>query len=459
MSKGLKPYSAYKDSGVPSLGKVPEHWEVRRLGQIGRFFKGNGGNKDDEVPAGVPCVRYGDLYTTHTYFVLKSRSFIPPTKVEDYTPIRFGDVLFAASGETIDEIGKSAVNLMRSEAYCGGDVILFRPAREFEARYMGYATDCRAAAAQKARMGRGITVKHIYGDQLKCVAIALPPSSEQLGIVRFLDHADRRIRPYIRVKRKLIMLLEEQKQALINRAVTRGHDPNVRRKPSGVGWLGDVPEHWEVARLSQFFTLQRGFDITKDRQRDGVVPVVSSGGISSYHDRASARGPGVIVGRKGTAGAVHFVNSDYWAHDTTLWVNDFKGNCPRFVYYVLSTLDLKRFDTGSANPTLNRNLVHPERIALPPPEEQARIAAQLDASLEDSDRVVGASRHEIALLLDYRTRLIADVVTGKLDVSEVAAALPDEPFEAEEPELAEAKVDAETADEVEAVDLPQEVGA
>ena len=247
MIADLKPYRAMRDSGVPWLGEVPQHWEVRRLGQIGRLLKGNGGNKGDEVPRGVPCVRYGDLYTTHTCFIRESRSFVPLSIAESYTPIQFGDVLFAASGETLDEIGKSAVNLMQSQAYCGGDVILFRPELRLEPRYMGYATDCRPAAIQKARMGRGITVKHIYAGQLKNLTLGLPPLHEQAAIVRFLDHADRRIRRYIRAKRKLITLLEEQKQTIIHRAVTRGLDPNVRLKPSGVEWLERCAgAHWEV---------------------------------------------------------------------------------------------------------------------------------------------------------------------------------------------------------------------
>ena len=256
MIADLKPYPAMKDSGVEWLRAVPEHWEVRRLGQIGRLSKGNGGNKEDEVSLGVPCVRYGDLYTTHTHFILKSRSFVSMAKAEDYTPITFGDVLFAASGETIDEIGKSAVNLMQSEACCGGDVILFRSERQVEARYMGYATDCRPAAAQKATMGRGITVKHVYGDQLKYLTLALPPLPEQSAIVRYLDHADRRIRRYIRAKQKLVKLLEEQKQVLIHRAVTGRVDVRTGRpypayKDSGVEWLVEVPEHWEVVALKR----------------------------------------------------------------------------------------------------------------------------------------------------------------------------------------------------------------
>ena len=203
MIVGLKPYPAMKDSGVPWLGEVPVHWEARQLGQFGMLLKGSGGTKEDEVPAGIPCVRYGDLYTSHEYFILKARSFVSSAKAKEYTPIKFGDVLFAASGETIEEIGKSAVNLIPSQACCGGDVILFRPNREVDARYLGYGTDCTPSALQKATMGRGITVMHIYGDQLKRLSMALPPLLEQAAIVRYLDHADRRIRRYIRAKQKL----------------------------------------------------------------------------------------------------------------------------------------------------------------------------------------------------------------------------------------------------------------
>ena len=125
----------YKPSGVSWLGDAPAHWEVRRLCQIGRLSKTNGGNKEDEVPLGVPCVGYGDLYTTRTYFIFKSRSFVSKAKADGYTPIKFGDVLFATPGETIDEIGKSAVNLMQTDACCGDDIIFLRPKYQLNARY------------------------------------------------------------------------------------------------------------------------------------------------------------------------------------------------------------------------------------------------------------------------------------------------------------------------------------
>ena len=240
---GLKSYQELKESGVSWLGKVPAHWKVRHLGRIGRFFKGGGGTKEDGREDGIPCVRYGDLYTYHRFFITASRACVAPDLAATvYTPIRYGDVLFAGSGETIDEIGKSAVNLIRGPACCGGDVIIFRPSIDAEARFLGYAADCSASVHQKACIGRGFTVMHIYSTDLKYMAVAIPPVPEQAAIVRFLDHADRRIRRYIRAQQKLIALLEEQKQAVIHEAVTgqvdvRTGQPYPAYKPSGVEWL------------------------------------------------------------------------------------------------------------------------------------------------------------------------------------------------------------------------------
>jgi type I restriction enzyme, S subunit len=134
---------------------------------------------------------------------------------------------------------------------------------------------------------------------------------------------------------------------------------------------------WAVSTIGEQVLLQRGFDITKRTQRPGIVPVVSTAGPMSFHDTAMAQGPGVILGRKGNSiGRAHFITQDYWPHDTTLWVKDFKGNDPRFVYYFfLEKFErLQSLDVGSANPTLNRNHVHPIPVLWPPPNEQQRIA-------------------------------------------------------------------------------------
>ncbi len=142
---------------------------------------------------------------------------------------------------------------------------------------------------------------------------------------------------------------------------------------------------WISTTVGEQATLQRGIDITRATQRDGSVPVISSGGISSYHDQAAVKGPGVVLGRKGVVGSVYYVESDFWPHDTTLWVKDFHGNYPRFIYYffVAITKYISRLDVGSANPTLNRNHLHPLEIVWPDTIDEQKVIAEILGTLDD----------------------------------------------------------------------------
>jgi type I restriction enzyme S subunit len=142
---------------------------------------------------------------------------------------------------------------------------------------------------------------------------------------------------------------------------------------------------WIETTVGGQATLQRGIDITRADQRSGRVPVVSSGGVSSYHDTSAATGPGVILGRKGVVGSVYYVPSDYWPHDTTLWVKDFHGNDRRFVYYFFRWLAprIATMDVGSANPTLNRNHVHPIEVRWPALVDEQRAIAHILGTLDD----------------------------------------------------------------------------
>jgi type I restriction enzyme S subunit len=153
-------------------------------------------------------------------------------------------------------------------------------------------------------------------------------------------------------------------------------------------------KHWKPAMLQDLVFLQRGFDITKAQQEDGDIPVFSSSGLSSWHSEAMAQGPGVIIGRKGTLGSVHFAEGDYWPHDTTLWSKSLNGNNPRFVYYALMCLGLERFNVGGANPTLNRNHIHglPIRLA------ECHVQNQIVDILSAYDDLIENNRRRIALL-------------------------------------------------------------
>ena len=234
-----------------------------------------------------------------------------------------------------------------------------------------------------------------------------PDRTEQKGIAAVLGVAQRAIEQ----QDQLLALTAELKKTLLNQLFTQG----LRRERQKQTDIGSVPESWKVGRLDDFCVLQRGFDIIKKDQVDGPVPVVSSGGIASYHNVAKVKGPGVVVGRKGTLGKVHYLDCDFWPHDTTLWVKDFKGNDCRFTSYFLKTLRFERFNSGASNPTLNRNTVHSEIVAYPLREQQVEIGRVLFA-VETNESLL--HRKHATLTALFRT-LLNELMTARLRVHDL----------------------------------------
>ncbi len=458
-AREIKPYPAYRKSGVEWMENMPAHWVVRQLGNVGRFFKGGGGTKEDDREYGIPCIRYGDLYTRHRFFITESRACVAPDRAAaGYTPIRYGDVLFAGSGETIDEIGKSAVNLIHGAACCGGDIIVFRPSIDVDPRFLAYATDCRQAAYQKACMGRGITVMHIYGSELKYMTVALPPLPEQAAIVRYLDHVDQRIQRYIRSKQKLIALLEEKKQALIHEAVTGRIDVRTVRpypayKNSGVEWLGEVPEHWRVQSLGRIGRFFKGCGGTKEDEREDGVPCVRYGDLYTHHqffiDASRAcvtpelaatvytpirygdvlfAGSGETVDEIGKSAVNLIRGSACCGGDVIVFRPSIRTNA-RFLGYATdcpaSAHQKACIGRGFTVMHVYSNDLKYMAVALPPLSEQAAIVRFLDHAVRRIRRYIETAQRQIDLFGAYHTRLIADVVTGKIDVRVEARGLSD----------------------------------
>jgi type I restriction enzyme S subunit len=168
-----------------------------------------------------------------------------------------------------------------------------------------------------------------------------------------------------------------------------------------------APVDWTCATLGEHFTLQRGFDITVAEQRPGNIPVVSSSGITSFHDRAAVEGPGVVIGRKGKLGDAFFVAGSFWPHDTTLWVKNFHGNDRRFCATFLKWMRLDRFDAATSVPTLNRNFVHPLSVAIPPLPEQRQITVILDTV----DDAIRKTEQIVAKLQQVKQGLLHDLLT------------------------------------------------
>jgi type I restriction enzyme S subunit len=397
------------------LGALPKRWSRRRL----RFAAAEplmyGANEaavldDRSLPR---YIRITDVKADGTLHDDTFRSLeedvAAPFLLND------GDILLARSGATV---GKSFQYLASwGRAAYAGYLIRFRPDKDvvfprFANYYFqtGYYWACINSTLIQA------TIENFSAEKYKDLNLPLPPQDEQQQIAAFLDWKTGQIDALIARKKELLEKLKEKRLAVITQAVTRGLKPTAPLLDSGIPWLGLVPAHWQVLQIGRMITLQRGVDITKDEQEEGDVPVVSSGGIASYHSVALVKAPGVIVGRKGTAGALYYIQSDYWPHDTTLYVRDFWGNHPRFVYYKLLSMDLASYDTGTANPTVNRNVVHPVKVSWPPVGEQFAISNYLDRTSETIDAMAAKVTEVITRLTEYRTALITAATTGKIDV-------------------------------------------
>lgn len=470
MTAGLKPYPDNKGSDLPWLGQIPEHWKVSQARHIGRFLKGIGGTKEDAVLEGVPCVRYGELYTTFTYFIRNSKSFIRNERAQSYTPILYGDVLFAGSGETIEEIGKSAVNLMRDRAVCGGDVVILRPNIPVHAPFLGYAMDSRPATSQKATMGRGTTVKHIYPDELKRLLIPLPPLDEQEAIVRYLDWANGLLERAIRVKRKEIALLNEQKQVVIHQAITQDLDPLVPLKPSGIPWIGDIPQHWKVLALKR--ALKQLIDcehktapmvdksdyrvVRTSAVRDGTLHIRGTYCTDYYSfqewtKRGMPEHGDVIFTREAPAGEACMVPQGMslcLGQRTVLMKPQEDLLIPQFLVHMIyvgppHTLILQA-SRGSTVGHFNVSDIASMAILLPPKSEQEGMVQSIESETKNIISAVTALKREIELLREYHTRLVADVVTGKLDVRDATAHLPIETVEPTNTSLEDEELSSDT---------------
>jgi len=177
--------------------------------------------------------------------------------------------------------------------------------------------------------------------------------------------------------------------------------------------LGRIPAAWEPTHIGNAASLQRGHDITESQLEDGPYPVISSSGVIGYHNESTSRGPNVVVGRKGTIGKVHYVESDFWAHDTSLFVTNFFGNNPRFIYYLFILYDLARFGTKSGSPSLNRNDVHPLWFGRPSPEEQGKIVKVL----LECEALVKSHAHGLDKVKRLKTALMQDLLTGNRRVT------------------------------------------
>jgi len=465
----LKPYPEYRESGLPWLGKIPSHWETRRLRHACDMRVSN---VDKHKKLGETLVRlcnYVDVYKNDR--ITESVQFMLASASEDER-IRFrlhkGDVLITKDSEEWNDIGvPSLVEYEAPDLVCGYHLAICRSRPGLSGQFLYRSLESHYIAAQFHIEANGVTRYGLSHGAIRGVCIPLPPPSEQAAIVRFLDWSNGRLEKAIKAKRKIIALLSEQKQAIIHRAVTRGLDPTVRLKDSGIPWLGEIPEHWEVVRNLALFAVRieegiSGLPILQVSLHSGVTiegldqfgrpkrliadhtkyKLVRKGDLA-YNTMRMWQGAIGVSPVDGLVSPAYVVitprpnaNSQYYEYlfRTTIY----KQQINRYSTGIVSDRNRLYWESFKQMPNISMPLV-----------EQGEICHFIQDQTNSLSVAISRLEREIDLLREYRTRLVADVVTGKLDVREAAEGLPDEALvdEATEAEEVDDEVDPEAEDD------------
>jgi type I restriction enzyme S subunit len=445
MGSRLPPYPDCRDSGLAWLPRVPSHWDVRRLKYVFR-----------EVV---------DRTDTGEEVLLSLRQFLRlvPHKDVSKKPIEAADIIGfkrVYAGQFVLNRMRASSGMMAFSARDGlvsPDYATFQPLCPADPRFIVYLMQTRDLGSEFRRQSKGLGTGssgflRLYTDRFGATAIPFPPIDEQSRIADYLDAHGRLTNRLIRNRRSLIASLQKRNHAIIIAAVTRGLDPSKPMKATGITTLPQVPLHWDICLLKRMAMLQRGYDLPEDQRQPGPYPVVSSAGPIGFHSLAKAAAPGVVTGRYGSTGKIHFIEHDFWPHNTSLFVVNFFGNLPRFIYYLLQTVSTEEHAIKAAVPGIDRKDLHETLVAAVPLNEQAAIVVYLDAVALETHTVVERTERHIELLRAYRERLIADLVTGARDIRHAPLPLPPQPGidDDESPEIDE-------GDETEGVDAESEL--
>ena len=421
-------YPTYKDSGVEWLGQVPEHWDTLPLSRTASeseslFIDGDWIESKDLSDDGIRYLTSGNV--GDGYYKEQGQGYISE---ETFTALNCvevipGDVLISRLNLPI---GRSCLvpDLGGRIVTCVDNVIV-RPDPDFDRRFFVYQLTSKSHFANMENLARGTTMQRISRSVLGRVRFAFPPLLEQTQIAAFLDRETAKIDGLVTEQRRLMALLKEKRQAVISHAVTRGLNPDAPMKPSGIEWLGDVPEHWEVCALRRIVSMQSGESITGETIGEtGEFPVFGGNGLRGYTTAFTHDGKYVLIGRQGAlCGNINYALGKFWASEHAVVVTPVKQIESVWLGEMLRAMNLNQYSVAAAQPGLSVDLVGRIGICVPPHPEQIQIAAFLDRETANIDTLTAEAQRAIALLQERRTALISAAVTGQIDVRATANSL------------------------------------
>lgn len=418
-----------KDSGISWIPKIPINWSIHRLKYIvDSLSKGNGITKEDVLLNGdTPCVRYGEIYSKYDYSFTTCISRTNVDKVSSPQYFSYGDILFAGTGELIEEIGMNIVYLGDYDCLAGGDIIIAR--HQQNPAFLNYALNSGYIQSQKGFGKAKLKVVHISAFDLGNLIVALPPITEQKLIADYLDSKCAEFNSTLSDIQSQIEALEEYKHSVITEAVTKGLDPDVEMRDSGVQWIGEIPTHWTLIRIGSLYGLrtQKVSDIDYPPlsvTKMGVLPQLDTVAKTNAHDdrKLIVKGDFVINSRsdrRGSCGISDYTGSVSLINTVLFPITEMNPRYYNWYFHTVGFADeFYRWGHGIVDDLWTTGWQDMKNIliSVPPLDEQQRIADYLDSKCAEIDNIITEKKQQIETIEEYKKSLIFEYVTGKKEV-------------------------------------------
>lgn len=391
----MERYSEYKDSGVKWLGKIPSHWEVMPLKSFIKFEKGKTPKEFSDENIGLP-------YLTMDYLRSRDNKIVKyPTSSIGLFEIEESEALVLWDGANAGEF------ILSKKGYLGSTMAKISGYREyFNNLYFYYFLKMLEPTSKD--FANGTTIPHFDASILINYHYPIPPIDEQIVIGSYLDAATSKIDKAIAMQQKMIDLLNERKQIIIQNAVTKGLDENVEMKDSGVEWIGMIPKHWKIIRIKHLAKLQSGSNLTSNEISDtGSYPVYGGNGLRGFYGSYNCEGSHVLIGRQGAlCGNINYAEDKFWATEHAVVCYPKKKYNTLWFGEILRLMNLGQYSLASAQPGLAVERIKGLYMPYPSIEEQNKIALFLKQNIGKIDLYARHCQRQITLLQERKQIII-----------------------------------------------------
>ena len=398
----------YKDSGIEWIGLIPQVWKVEL---IGNNIKEINDKNDDSSEDNALQFKMGSIISKKG-----GDSKYNPESLAAYTKVQEGDIVINGLNLSFDFISQR-VGLVKEKGVITSTYLTLRPSRVLHSDYVNYLFKAYDNCKAFHSMGRGLRQILAYRE-LRNQKLIYPSLQEQQKIADYLDKVCGEVDEMIALQEKMIEELKAYKQSVITEAVTKGLNPNVPMKDSGIDWIGEIPEHWAVCRIKDLVHTQSGRNLTTNEiMPTGIYPVYGGNGIRGYYSDYSNDGNYILIGRQGAlCGNINYAQGKFWATEHAVVCY------PKYDFEIiwlgelLRAMNLGQYSLSAAQPGLAVERIRNLEMPFPPRLEQQQIASYLDTKCSDIDSMIAVKQQKIEELKEYKKSVIYEYVTGKKEV-------------------------------------------